>query len=97
MRNFVAVAQNSEELLDMESEQLAELVGADELNVKSEEVVWDCVLRWINHKPETRKHHIVKLMKNIRLGLLETQFFLENVICQNGDFFFLNIYIGLLL
>ncbi|XP_067009753.1 kelch-like protein 10 isoform X2 [Anabrus simplex] len=79
MRHFVQVAQDSDELLNLSLEELRSLVEADELNVKSEEVVWDCVLRWINHDPENRKMHIVDLMKNIRLGLLDTQFFLENV------------------
>lgn len=55
------------------------LVGADELNVKSEQTVWELILRWINYDLESRKDYIVDLMKNIRLGLLDTQFFLENV------------------
>ncbi|XP_012271071.1 kelch-like protein 10 [Orussus abietinus] len=79
MRHFVQVAQKSEEVLQLPIDELKALVGADELNVKSEEVVWELVLRWVNHDPEDRKRHIVELMKNIRLGLLDTQFFLENV------------------
>lgn len=63
----------------MPIDELCQLIGADELNVKSEEVVWESILRWINHEPETRKYHIVELMKTIRLGLLDTQFFLEHV------------------
>ncbi|KAI4504462.1 hypothetical protein M0802_000012 [Mischocyttarus mexicanus] len=60
-------------------QELSKLIGADELNVKSEETVWELVLKWINHDPDGRKGHIVELMQNIRLGLLNTQFFLENV------------------
>lgn len=77
--HFVEVAQRSEEILHLPIEELKPLVGADELNVKSEQTVWELVLRWINHDPESRKDYIVDLMKNIRLGLLDTQFFLENV------------------
>lgn len=47
--------------------------------MKSEETVWETILRWINHNPEQRRKHIVALMKCIRLGLLDTQFFLEHV------------------
>ena len=79
MCHFVQVAQQSTELLHLPLAELSRMVGADELNVKSEEAVWDCVLRWINHDPDNRKEHIVTLMRNIRLGLLDTQFFLENV------------------
>ncbi|XP_018371146.1 PREDICTED: kelch-like protein 10 isoform X4 [Trachymyrmex cornetzi] len=73
------VSQRSKEILHLPIEELKSLVGADELNVKSEQTVWELVLRWINHDPESRKDYIVDLMKNIRLGLLDTQFFLENV------------------
>ncbi|KAG7204994.1 hypothetical protein KM043_005379 [Ampulex compressa] len=79
MRHFVQVAQTSKEILHLPIEELRTLVGDDELNVKSEETVWELVLKWINHEPESRKDHIVDLMKNIRLGLLDTQFFLEKV------------------
>ncbi|XP_043277025.1 kelch-like protein 10 isoform X2 [Venturia canescens] len=79
MRHFVLVAQKSEDLLDLPIEELRSLVGADDLNVNSEEVVWELVLKWINHDPERRKCHIVDLLKNIRLGLLDTEFFLEKV------------------
>ncbi|XP_024884161.1 kelch-like protein 10 isoform X3 [Temnothorax curvispinosus] len=77
--HFVEVSQRSEEILHLPIEELKPLVGADELNVKSEQTVWELVLKWINHDPESRKDYIVDLMKNIRLGLLDTQFFLENV------------------
>ncbi|KAK0161270.1 hypothetical protein PV327_009757 [Microctonus hyperodae] len=79
MRHFVEIAQKSDEIIHLPINELCELIGADELNVKSEEVVWEFIVRWINHNPEQRKHHIVELMKTIRLGLLDTQFFLEKV------------------
>jgi kelch-like protein 10 len=41
--------------------------------------VWEGVLRWINHDTENRKCHLVELMKKVWLGLLDRQFFLENV------------------
>jgi kelch-like protein 10 len=79
MHHFVQVSQQSEELLELPVEELQAIVGSDELNVKHEEVVWECVLRWIDHDAENRKGHIVDLMKNVRLGLLDAQFFFEKV------------------
>lgn len=73
------MAQRSEEILQLPIEETTSLVGADELNVKSEDAVWELVLKWIDRDPDARKDCIVDLMKNIRLGLLDTQFFLENV------------------
>jgi kelch-like protein 10 len=75
----VEVSQQSEELLQLPAEELQAIVEADELNVKKEETVWDCVLRWIDHDTDNRKGHIVDLMKKIRLGLLDRNFFVEKV------------------
>lgn len=79
MRNFSQLLGKSQELLELPVDELKAMIGADELNVKGEEIVWETVLKWIDYDVEHRKPYIVDLMKNIRLGLLETQFFLEKV------------------
>jgi kelch-like protein 10 len=73
------VCQQSEKLLELPVEELQAILVSDELNVRHEEVVWECILRWIDHDAENRKGHIVDLMKNVRLGLLDVQFFHEKV------------------
>jgi kelch-like protein 10 len=75
----VKVWQQSEELLELPVEELQAIVEADVLNVKNEYIVWECVLRWIDHDTDNRKGHIVALLKNIRLGLLDTDILHENV------------------
>jgi kelch-like protein 10 len=65
--------------LELPPEELEAILGADELNVNDEEVVWDCVLRWINHDEENRKGYIVELIKKVKLGRLHPKFVLENV------------------
>jgi kelch-like protein 10 len=79
MLHFVQVSQQSEELLELPVEELQAIIRSDKLNVKHEEVVWECILRWVDHDAENRKDHIVDLIKNVRLGLLDTQFFHEKV------------------
>ncbi|XP_021929987.1 kelch-like protein 10 isoform X2 [Zootermopsis nevadensis] len=78
-RHFAHLSQQSEELLEMSVEELQAIIGADNLNVKDEKLVWDCILRWIDHDTENRKGHIAELMKNVRLGLLDKAFFLEKI------------------
>lgn len=68
--------------MDTTPDEMREIMGSNNLNVKSEEIVWETMLKWINQDPDRRKKHVVHLMANIRLGLLETQYFLENV---SGD------------
>ncbi|XP_021929990.1 kelch-like protein 10 isoform X5 [Zootermopsis nevadensis] len=82
-RHFAHLSQQSEELLEMSVEELQAIIGADNLNVKDEKLVWDCILRWIDHDTENRKGHIAELMKNVRLGLLDKAFFLEKM--QEND------------
>jgi kelch-like protein 10 len=90
MRHFVKVWQQSEELLELPVEELQAIVEADELNVK-EEIVWECVLGWIDHDTDNRKGHIVDLLKNIRLALLDKNFLHEKVsislksVCTEGS------------
>ncbi|XP_063982748.1 kelch-like protein 10 [Diachasmimorpha longicaudata] len=79
MENFVDIAQRNEDILKLSIDKLLPLVGADELNVKSEDVVWELVVKWIDHNPEERRQYIAELLKTIRLGLLDTQYFLERV------------------
>lgn len=69
----MTVATESEEFLHLPLEELNSIILEDELNVKSEEAVWEAVLRWVNHEPDTRWESTVKLMGSIRLGLLDTQ------------------------
>ncbi|XP_056630797.1 kelch-like protein 10 [Diorhabda sublineata] len=79
MRNFAEIANESNEILALSFPEIQEIINSDDLNVKSEDIVWELVLKWIDQDPEGRKKHIVALMKCIRLGLLDTQFFLERV------------------
>jgi hypothetical protein len=79
MRHFVEVSQLSEELLKLNVEEFQAIVGADELNVANEEIVWECILRWVNSDADNRKTHTVDLMKNIRTGLLDKDYFNEKV------------------
>lgn len=69
----------NKEILNLPVDELTGLLVEDELNVKNEETVWELILYWIDHNPEKRKGHIVDFMRNIRLGLLDTQYFHENV------------------
>ncbi|KAJ8669832.1 hypothetical protein QAD02_001091 [Eretmocerus hayati] len=79
LRNFVEVAERNNDIVNLPLAEVTSLISDDELNVKNEETVWELVLRWINSDPDNRKQHIVEFMRNIRLGLLDTQFFLEKV------------------
>ncbi|XP_021929393.1 kelch-like protein 10 [Zootermopsis nevadensis] len=77
--HFVEVSHQNEDLLELPAEELQAIIGSEELNVKYEKDVWECVLRWINHDPDSRKDHIVGLLKGVRLGLLDAKYFLQKI------------------
>ncbi|OXA57496.1 kelch-like protein 10 [Folsomia candida] len=79
MRNFADVTRDSDELLELNLIEILSIFGDDELNVKNEEVVWEAAIRWIDHNPENRNIYIVNLLRQIRTGLMETQYFMEHV------------------
>jgi len=49
------ISIKSEEFLELDLEQLILILNSDELNIKSEEVVFDAVIRWIDYKIDERK------------------------------------------
>lgn len=79
MEHFTEIATKSNELLMLSDEAMVEIISSDDLNVKNEEIVFDCIIRWTNHDLDNRKQHIAKLLRCIRLGLLSTQYFVETV------------------
>ncbi|CAF1030044.1 unnamed protein product [Adineta steineri] len=82
LTNFTEISIKSEEYLELKLEQIIDILNSDELNVKSEEAVFDASIRWIDWKIDERKKNIVDLLKCVRLGLLTTNFFIEKVKCH---------------
>lgn len=51
-------------------EDFFDIVNDELLNVKDEQSVWECCIRWIDFDPKNRTKHLTKLMRGVRLGLL---------------------------
>ncbi|XP_071454892.1 kelch-like protein 10 [Hetaerina americana] len=79
LRHFAVVATRSGELLQLSLEDFCLIIGDDLLNIKGEEQVWQCALRWVALDPGARKKCVATLLRHIRLGLLDTEYFLERV------------------
>ncbi|XP_045706217.1 kelch repeat and BTB domain-containing protein 12 [Phyllostomus hastatus] len=63
-----------EEILETEMYQFLMLIKSDDLNISREETILDLVLRWVNHNQELRKEHLVELLKQVRLELINPSF-----------------------
>ncbi|XP_027624608.1 kelch repeat and BTB domain-containing protein 12 isoform X3 [Tupaia chinensis] len=68
-RHFAEVSLH-EEILEVEEHQLLTLIKSDDLNISREESILDLVLRWVNRDPAARTVHLVKLLKQVRLELI---------------------------
>lgn len=64
MNHFEEIAATSEEFLLLSAQQLANIIGNDQLNVK-ERKVFDAILRWIAHAPKERREYIALLLSKV--------------------------------
>ena len=76
--NFLDVCKNQEFFL-LSPEQLFEILCSDGLNVTSEEQVFNCVVSWMNHDYENRRHFVYEVLKCVRLALLCPTFIVDEV------------------
>lgn len=53
---------------------LIDILEDDELNVKSEEVVFRSIQKWVTHDEENRKMYIPELLKCMRLGMVSLSY-----------------------
>uniref|UniRef100_A0A8C7A1F4 Kelch like family member 18 n=1 Tax=Nothoprocta perdicaria TaxID=30464 RepID=A0A8C7A1F4_NOTPE len=77
-QHFVEVSM-SEEYLALPFEDVLELVARDELNVKSEEQVFEAALAWIRYDRDQRESFLPELLSKIRLPLCRPQFLTDRV------------------
>ncbi|XP_010216328.1 PREDICTED: kelch-like protein 18, partial [Tinamus guttatus] len=77
-QHFVEVSM-SEEFLALPFEDVLELVSRDELNVKSEEQVFEAALAWIRYDRDQRESYLPELLAKIRLPLCRPQFLTDRV------------------
>uniref|UniRef100_A0A8C5N9R3 BACK domain-containing protein n=1 Tax=Gouania willdenowi TaxID=441366 RepID=A0A8C5N9R3_GOUWI len=69
-----------EEFLQLEVQELAHILGQENLTVTKESKVYESVLRWIKHKPEERQGAIATLLPKVRLGLMNKRYIRHNVL-----------------
>ncbi|XP_037046582.1 kelch-like protein 10 isoform X2 [Bradysia coprophila] len=79
LRNFEEVVAKSDELLDISIDELYQIMNSDLLNIKDEALAWEGILRWIKYDADQRIQHVPLLLTTVRLGILQFQYFMENV------------------
>ncbi|XP_038214044.1 kelch-like protein 5 isoform X2 [Zerene cesonia] len=77
-QHFMQVVKN-EEFLCLGDEQLANLLKSDDLNVVTEENVFESMLLWVNHDIVNREKYLPNLLKLIKLPLLSSEYLIDKV------------------
>ncbi|KAJ8248481.1 hypothetical protein GJAV_G00242480 [Gymnothorax javanicus] len=78
--HYTEVAQASEEFLELSHTELLNIIAADHLNVRVEEIVFESIMRWIGHRPAEREQYLSLLLTKVRLGLMDLDYFCSNLL-----------------
>ncbi|XP_069009878.1 kelch-like protein 41a [Embiotoca jacksoni] len=79
---FETVAKD-EDFLELGPPELFAIIGADALNVEKEELVFECVMKWIRKDKDKRVKSLSEAFDCIRFRLLPEKYFKEKV--ENDD------------
>ncbi len=71
--HFPDVCQQ-EEFLKLGQTKLNEFISEDKLFVETEEVVFNAVMKWLEHEPDTHSNQFDKVLEHVRLPLLSPYF-----------------------
>ena len=74
-----AEVMKGEEFMNLTADELASLVASDELNVPSEELVFESVLRWAKHGASSREAQLAAVLHHVRLPLLTPSYLVSQV------------------
>lgn len=72
-----------DEFLSLSSEEVIKLISCNDIAVPFEEKVYECVLKWVKHQLNKRKHLLPNLMEHVRLPLISKEYLLENVVNEH--------------
>ncbi|CAD1474074.1 unnamed protein product, partial [Heterotrigona itama] len=78
--HFKRILQESPEFEELTSKELKAILCDDELNVKNEEIVFEAIKTWLEHNVEEKRPYLPGLLKCVRYGLMNYNFFTNNVL-----------------
>lgn len=67
------------EFMDLGPTELADLLQSEDLNVQSEEQVFESVMKWVGHDVEGRRQHLATVLQYVRLPLLDRSYLVSRV------------------
>lgn len=71
--------QKNEDLFKLEVDLLIKFLSSNNLNVYSEETVFECLISWINYDRSNREEQLSKLLRHVRFPLLSPEFIASSI------------------
>ena len=81
-KHFPDVTQ-SEDFLNLGVSEVQDIISSDNIIVEKEETVYNCIISWIEHKPEEREVYFPKLLSCVRLCSMSREYIQTNVISSS--------------
>ncbi|KAF0759416.1 Uncharacterized protein FWK35_00018029 [Aphis craccivora] len=78
-KQFLEVVK-CDEFLSLSSEEVIKLISINDIGVPLEEKIYECVIKWVKHEFNRRKHLLPNLMEHVRLPLISKEYLVENVV-----------------
>lgn len=69
----------SEEFLLLPVNQLIDIISSDELNVRSEDQVYQSIMSWVKYNVADRRTHLAHVLQHVRLSQLSAKFLVGTV------------------
>ena len=73
------MVNTTEEFLKLDHVELKNYLSMDDIIVKSEETIFECIIRWINFDTDNRSQHFDSLINNVRFPLIPEQYLNTNI------------------
>jgi hypothetical protein len=72
--NFTAVAEDSDEFVELTAQRLESYISSDDIEVRMEEMVFEAVVRWVNYDVESRRNAACGLLRHVRFTAIDSDY-----------------------
>ena len=78
-KHFVVVAK-SEEFVNLSADEVIEWISSDDIEIGGEDEMFEVVISWVEHGPDSRKDCLLGLLRHVRLTLLSPSYLISKVL-----------------
>ncbi|CAF3405113.1 unnamed protein product [Rotaria socialis] len=77
--NFSIIIENNREFLELSSDEMKQILASDDVNVESEEKIYEALLSWLDYDSNRYHDHLVELFSLIRLPLIKRKYLTDHI------------------